>query len=140
MSLKSDCLSYLESVKIELNKEFPENEQLTDSLFMNFSDFANDDYEGVSDNRIYRLYLCLLKDLIVVSFENNASKSFMRGFFKRLNNKSVTDYLSSLTKTQTVNFKSPLNAMVYEFVYWQESDHKKELKLNSLINRINSWM
>ena len=140
MSLKSECVSYLEKANLELNKEFPKNEQLSDSLFMMFSDFVNDDYEGISDNKIDKLYLCLLKDLIVVSFENNASKSFMRGFFKSLNNKSVTDYLSSITKTQTINFKSPLNAMVNEFVYWQESDHKKELKLNHLINRINSWM
>lgn len=140
MSSKSECLSYLEKAKLEFNKEFPQNEQLIDSLFIKFSDFVNDDYEGISDNKINRLYLCLLKDLIVASFESNASKSFMRGFFKMLNNKTVTDYLSSITKTQTINFKNPLNAMVYEFVYWQESDHKKELKLNNLINRINSWM
>ncbi len=140
MSLKSDCLSYLESAKFELNKEFTRNEQLIDILFDKISNFVSDDYEGMSDNKIYRLYLCLLKDLIVVSFESNASKSFMRGFFKILNNKTFTDYLSSVTKTQTINFKNPLNTMVYEFVYWQESDHKKELKLNHLINRINSWM
>lgn len=140
MGLNFECLAYLENAKLEFKNEFPKNEQLIDSLFMKFSGFVNDDYEGISDNRIYRLYLCLLKDLIVVSFENNASKSFMRGFFKILNNKNITDYLSCLTKTQTINFKSPLNAMVNEFVYWQESDHKKELKLNYLINRINSWM
>ncbi len=140
MSLKSECLTYLKKAKVELKNEFPKNEQLIDSLFMKFSVFVNDDYDGISDNKIYRLYLCLLKDIVVVSFENNASKSFMRSFFKRLNNKTVTDYLSSITKTQTINFKSPLNVMVNEFVYWQESDNKKELKLNDLINRINSWV
>ena len=73
---------------------------MIDILFEKFSNFVRDDYEGVSDNKIYRLYLCLIKDMLVVSFENNASKSFMRGFFKILNNKTFTDYLSSVTKTQ----------------------------------------
>lgn len=140
MSLKSECLSYLEKTRFELNKEFPQNEHLIDILFDKFSSFVIDDYEGVSDNKIYRLYLCLIKDMLVVSFENNASKSFMRCFFKRLNNKSVTDYFFSLAKSQGIHFKYALNAMVNEFVCWQESDHKKELKLNNLINRINSWM
>lgn len=138
MSLKYECLTYLEKAKDELKNGFPENEQLINSLFIKFSDFANDDYEGISDNKIERSYFFLLKDLIVISFESNASKSFLRSFFKSLNNKYVVDYLSSIT--QKVNFKSSLNVMVNEFVYWQESDHKKELKLNQLLNRIDSWI
>ena len=107
MSLKSECLTYLEKAKDELKNGFPENEQLINSLFIKFSDFANDDYEGISDNKIERLYFFLLKDLIVISFENNASKSFMRNFFKSLNNKYVVDYLSSITPK--VNFKNSFN-------------------------------
>lgn len=138
MSLKSECLTYLEKSKDELKNGFSKNEQLIDSLFIKFSDFVNDDYEGIPDNKIERLYFFLLKDLIVISFENNASKSFMRNFFKSLNNKYVVDYLSSITPK--VNFKNSFNVMVNEFVYWQESDHKKELKLNQLLNRIDSWI
>ena len=138
MSLKSECLTYLEKAKDELKNGFSKNEQLIDSLFIKFSDFVNDDYEGIPDNKIEILYFFLLKDLIVISFENNASKSFMRNFFKSLNNKYVVDYLSSITPK--VDFKNSFNVMVNEFVYWQESDHKKELKLNQLLNRIDSWI
>ncbi len=140
MNLKSECLSYSENAKIELNKAFPQNKQQIEILFKRISDFLNDDYKGISDNKIYRLYLCLLKDLIIISFENNVSKSFMRSFFKRLENKIVIDYLSSLTKKQILDFNSPLDRLVNEFVYWQDSDHNKELKLNHWINLIDDWM
>jgi len=140
MSSKNDCLSYLRNAKSELDNDSPENGQLTDSLFAIFSDFVSSDYKGVSDNKIYRLYLYTLKEILNVAFENNASKSFMRSFFKKLNTKVITDYLSSLSRSHSSDFKNTLSRMVTEFVYWQESDHKKELKLNHLTELIDNWM
>lgn len=140
MSLKSECLSYMENAKVELKKESPKNEELIEELFVIFIDYVNADYNGVSDGKIYRIYLDTIKDMLYFAFENNASKSFMRSFFKTLNDKRVTDFLSKRTKCKSPHFKYALNTIVYEFVYWQESDNTKEHKLNHLINRINSWM
>ena len=140
MSVKSECLSYLVSAKAELTQSFPQSEQLTDSLFAVFSDFATGDYEGISENKIYRSFLNTLTEIIEIAFENRASKSFMRSFFKALNNQNIINYLSELAPTHTSDFKISLERLVSEFVYWQESDQKKELKLNYLKDIIESWM
>ena len=140
MSVESECLSYLTSVKTELTQSFPQNEQLSDSLFAVFSDFVTGDYEGISENKIYRSFLNTLTEIIEIAFENRASKSFMRSFFKALNNQNIINYLSELAPTHTSDFKNSLKRLVSEFVYWQESDHKKELKLNYLISIIDSLM
>ena len=140
MSVESECLSYLTSVKTELTQSFPQSEQLTDSLFAVFSDFVTGDYEGISENKIYRSFLNTLTEIIEIAFENRASKSFLRSFFKALNNQNIINYLSELAPTHTSDFKISLERLVSEFVYWQESDQKKELKLNYLIDIIESWM
>ena len=140
MSVKSECLSYLASTKAELTHNFTQSEQLTDSLFAVFSDFVTGDYEGISENKIYRSFLNTLTEIIEIAFENRASKAFMRSFFKALNNQNIINYLSDLAPKHTSDFKISLERLVSEFVYWQESDHKKELKLNYLISIIESWM
>lgn len=140
MSVKSECLSYLVSAKAELTHNFTQSEQLTDSLFAVFSDFVTGDYEGISENKIYRSFLNTLTEIIEIAFENRASKSFMRSFFKALNNQNIINYLSELAPTHTSDFKISLERLVSEFVYWQESDQKKELKLNYLKDIIESWM
>ena len=140
MSVKSECLSYLVSAKAELTHNFTQSEQLTDSLFAVFSDFVTGDYEGISENKIYRSFLNTLTEIIEIAFENRASKSFMRSFFKALNNQNIINYLSELAPTLTSDFKISLERLVSEFVYWQESDQKKELKLNYLISIIDSVM
>ena len=140
MSVKSECLSYLVSAKAELTHNFTQSEQLTDSLFAVFSDFVTGDYEGISENKIYRSFLNTLTEIIEIAFENRASKSFMRSFFKALNNQNIINYLSELAPKHTSDFKNSLKRLVSEFVYWQESDQKKELKLNYLISIIDSLM
>ena len=140
MSVKSECLSYLVSAKAELTHNFTQCEQLTDSVFAVFSDFVTGDYEGISENKIYRSFLNTLTEIIEIAFENRASKSFLRSFFKALNNQNIINYLSELAPTHTSDFKISLERLVSEFVYWQESDHKKELKLNYLISIIDSLM
>ena len=80
-------------------KEYPDKEDIINSISAIFSDFVSEDYEGITENRIYRLFLNTLKEILNTAFENNCSKSFLRSFFKRLNNKNVNAYLSSLAKS-----------------------------------------
>lgn len=139
MSLKSECLLYFESAMTEYRKEYPDKEDIINSISAIFSDFVSEDYEGITENRIYRLFLNTLKEILNTAFENNCSKSFLRGFFKILNNKKVTDYLSSLAKTKSIDIKYQLHRLYNEFVYWAESDTTKDNKLNKLIDLIESW-
>ena len=139
MSLKSESLLYVETAMAEYSNEFSDKEDLIHSLSVIFSDFLNEDYDGLTENRIYRLYLDTLKEIIITAFENDASKSLLRGFFKILNNKKVTDYLSSLAKSKSSDIKFLLERLYTEFVYWAESDITKDNKLNKLIDLIESW-
>ncbi|MBQ6931735.1 MAG: hypothetical protein IJN38_06340, partial [Clostridia bacterium] len=115
MSLKSECLLYFESAMTEYRKEYPDKEDIINSVSAIFSDFVSEDYEGITENRIYRLFLNTLKEILNTAFENNCSKSFLRGFFKILNNKKVTDYLSSLAKTKSIDIKYQLHRLYNEF-------------------------
>lgn len=101
MSLKAECSSYLTNAKTELNTTLPKKEQLTDNLFTIFLNFADNDYENISENKIYRSFLNTLIEIIELAFESRASKSFLRSFFKKLSNKAVTDYLSNLAPKHT---------------------------------------
>ena len=139
MSLKSECLLYFETAMTEYGKEFPDKEDLVNGLSAIFSDFLSEDYDGLTENRIYRLYLNTLKEIINTAFESDASKSFLRGFFKILNNKKIIAYLSSLAKTKSADIKYQLHRLYTEFVYWAESDTTKESKLQKLIDLIDSW-
>lgn len=139
MSLKSECLLDFETAMNEYSKEFPDREDLVTDLSVIFSDFLSEDYDGLTENRIYRLYLNALKEIINTAFENDASKSFLRGYFKRLNNKKVTDYLSSLAKTKSADIKYQLERLYTEFVYWADSDTTKETKFEKLIDLIDGW-
>lgn len=98
MLLKKKCLSYLELEKIKPNEEFPKYEITTEELFVQVSDFVNKDFEGIPENKIYRLYLKQLKDMICYAFNNNVSKA---SFFKKLNNKNMAEYLTGIMKNNT---------------------------------------
>ena len=79
--MKKDCLSYLEFEKVKLNEEFPKYESVTEELFVQVSDFMNNDFDGISENKIYRFFLDKLKDITFYAFDRNVSKAYMRSFF-----------------------------------------------------------
>lgn len=79
--MKKECLSYLEIEKIKLNEEFPKYETVTEELFIRVSDFMNNDFDGISENKIYRLFLDKLKDVTRYAFDSDVSKAYMRSFF-----------------------------------------------------------
>ena len=47
--MKKDCLSYLEFEKVKLNEEFPKYESVTEELFVQVSDFMNNDFDDISE-------------------------------------------------------------------------------------------
>ena len=75
--MKKDCLSYLEFEKVKLNEEFPKYESVTEELFVQVSDFMNNDFDDISENKIYRFFLDKLKDITFYAFDRNVSKAYM---------------------------------------------------------------
>ncbi len=138
--MKKDCLSYLEFEKVKLNEEFPKYESVTEELFVQVSDFMNNDFDDISENKIYRFFLDKLKDIIFYAFDRNVSKAYMRSFFKKLNNKNVVEYLTSIMKTKSIDISNIMKRFVNFFVYWQDSDNTKEKKLEEIIKLLDGWM
>ena len=138
--MKKDCLSYLEFEKVKLNEEFPKYESVTEELFVQVSDFMNNDFDDISENKIYRFFLDKLKDITFYAFDRNVSKAYMRSFFKKLNNKNVVEYLTSIMKTKSIDISNIMKRFVNFFVYWQDSDNTKDNKLEEIIKLLDGWM
>ena len=138
--MKRECLSYLEIEKIKLNEEFPKYETVTEELFIRVSDFMNNDFDGISENKIYRLFLDKLKDVTRYAFDSDVSKAYMRSFFKRLNNKNVIEYLADIMQTKSTDIRNIMKRFVNFFVYWQDSDNTMDKKLEEIIKLVEGWM
>lgn len=136
MNVRKECLSYLQTEKIKLSEEFLKHKLITEELFVKIIDFVNIDFEGIPENKIYRCFLEMLKDIIHYAFDNNASKAYMRSFFKRINNKCVLEYLRGLMKGKSVEIKNIINSLINFFVYWQVCDSTRK----EIIERIEGCM
>ena len=135
--MKKDCLSYLEFEKVKLNEEFPKYESVTEELFVQVSDFMNNDFDDISENKIYRFFLDKLKDITHYAFDGDVSKAYMRSFFKKLNNKNVVEYLTSIMKTKSIDISNIMKRFVNFFVYWQDSDNTKDKKFEEIIKLLD---
>lgn len=139
ITLKTDCRCYLENEKDKLIEEVPKYENVTIELFSKVLNYINDDFDGLSENKAYRYLLDTLKDAIYFCFEQNVSKSYMRNFFKKLNNRKLIDYLTSFMKTKATDIRFIMDRLVIFFVYWQDSDHTKDNKLKEIIKWLDEW-
>lgn len=140
MILKKECLSYLEFEKNKLNEEFPKCEITTEELFAQINDFMNNDFDGISESKIYRLFLDKIKDVTYYALDNGASKAYMRSFFKKLNNRNMVEYLTGIMKTRAADINNVMKRFVKFFVYWQDSDNTKDRKIEEIIELVNEWM
>ena len=140
MALKKECVSYLELEKMKLIEEYPKYKLITEELFVQINDFMNNDFDGVSENKIYRLFLEKLKHITQYALNSGVSKAYMRNFFKKLNNRSVLEYLTGIMKTKSTDIKSIMGIFVNSFVYWQASDVTKDQKADEIIKLVDGWM
>ena len=139
MVTKKECLLYLEIEKTKLNEEFPKYKVTTEELFVQISDFVSDDFDGISENKIYRLFLDKLKDVICHALGLGVSKVYMMKLFKTLNDKNVIEYLTSTMKTKTADINNIMKRFINFFVYWQSSDNTKDKKLEEIIKLVEGW-
>lgn len=140
MVFKQECLSYLELEKTRLIEEFPKYQFITEELLLRINKFINIDFDGISENKIYRMFLGILKDITYYALDNRASKSYMRSVFKILNNKIVIQFFTSIMKSKAIDIPNIMERFVNFFVYWQNSDKTKEQKREEIIEFVDGWM
>lgn len=139
MKSNTECLIYLENAKAQLTEEFPDNNDLSNTVFLRIFDFINEDFDGIAENKIYRMFINELIEIIELSFENDASKSYLRSFFKKLNNRRFTTCLSKSMPSKSDDIKRIIDRLVNFFVY-QDGINKKEHKLDKVMSYLNAEM
>ena len=139
MNINNECLTYLESAKFQLTEEFPNNSDLCNRLFLKICDFVDEDFDGIVENKIYRSFIGQFIDIIEVSFENNASKSYLRSFFKKLNNRIFINYLSTLMPSKSDDISFTIDRLVNFFVY-QDTSSSKEYRLDEVLSYLRAEM
>ena len=102
--------------------------------------FVCTDFNGVSENKIFRIFLNTFKDVIEFSFQNDASKSYMRTSFKKLNNKKFLDYLSVYMPAKSTVIKFIMDRFVNFFVYQQDFSISKEYRLKEIVDFVNEYI
>ena len=141
MNKKTDLIGYLEQGIHKLNVEFPKNEQSTSALFQKVVDFLNADFEEMTDNCIYRYFLTSFKELIGFAFETGVSKSYLRCFFKHLNNQLFIGYLGNYAKTRANDIQLVMDRFVDFFITsWQGCDNDRSKVLNNIVSSIDYWI
>lgn len=133
----AECLVYLKKAKAELIEEYPNNNDLTNTLFLKICDFADEDFDGIAENKIYRSFIAELIDIVEISFDKNASKSYLRSFFKILNNSSFTNRLSKSMPSKSGDTKRVIDRLVNFFVY-QDGISQKEQRLKAIVNYLKA--
>ena len=139
MNSNTECMKYLEKAKAELIDEFPNNNDLSNTLFLKICDFVNEDFDGIAENKIYRSYIYVLIDIIEIAFESDASKSYLRSFFKKLNCSSFTNCLSKSMPSKSGDTKRVIDRLVNFFVY-QDGINQKEHRLEVIVNYLKDKM
>lgn len=140
MATNKDCILYLDDTKAQLIEEFPTNKELTEKIFLMVYNFVCTDFNGVSENKIFRIFLNTFKDVIEFSFQNDASKSYMRTIFKKLNNKKFLDYLSVYMPAKSTVIKFIMDRFVNFFVYQQDFSISKEYRLKEIVDFVNEYI
>lgn len=140
MATNKDCILYLDDIKAQLIEEFPTNKELTEKIFLMVYNFVCTDFNGVSENKIFRIFLNTFKDVIEFSFQNDASKSYIRTIFKKLNNKKFLDYLSVYMPAKSTAIKFIMDRFVNFFVYQQDLSISKEYRLKEIVNFVNEYI
>ena len=139
MNSNTECMKYLEKAKAQLIEEFPNNNDLNNTLFLKICDFVNEDFDGIAENKIYRSFILVLIDIIEIAFESDASKSYLRSFFKKLNCNSFTNCLSKSMPSKSGDTKRVIDRLVNFFVY-QDTSSSKEYRLDEVLSYLRAEM
>lgn len=130
--MRQQCINAIKSEQENINKEFPKYKNLTNNVFERITDFANEDFEGVSDNKRYRCFLDLCRDILTTAFEQDAQKSYLRMVFKTLKNEDISKYFSCVMQSRSKDFQVVRDGLVIRFITsWQGMqpyDKDKKLK------------
>lgn len=136
--MREKCLSTVEHEKTLIDNEFPKQKDLTNRIFVEILDFINQDFDGISDNKRYRCFLDLYKNILIISFQENASKAYLRMIFKAMKNKDISKYFSHIMQSRSKYFQDTVDRLCNIFTY-VHIEGQKDKKLKKILDLLNGW-
>lgn len=138
--MRKQCIAAIESEQRNINKEFPKYENLTNSIFTKITNFVNEDFDGISDNKRYRYFLDLCRDILITAFEQDTQKSYLRMVFKTLKNEDISKYFSCVMQSRSNDFRVVRDGLVIRFITsWQDMiPYDKDKKLKEFLRYLDN--
>ena len=130
---KNDYNKLLDTLSAQLNIYYPDKEDLTKYLLFKINDFIETDFEGTSDNKIFHNFLITLQEMIEFSFENDATKSYLRMVFKTINNEPFLKEFNRLMPSKEKNINFLFNKLYNLFVY-QDATSSHDYRLTEILD------
>ena len=139
MTVLEEFTAYLDKKTAEIIKDFPALKALTLRLTDKIKDFTEEDFEGVNENKVYRIFLDTVREIVNISIEENATKSYMRSFFKALDSKEVHKALTPFMQSKAEKVKSITDRMVNFYVY-QDPTSSEEYRKSEIMRYLDNMM
>lgn len=138
--MRQKCIEAISREKSEIMQEFPKYKELTDFIFTKITDFAEEDFEGISDNKRYRYFLDLCRDILTEAFERDAQKSYLRMVFKALKNEDISKYFSHVMQSRSNDFQVVRDGLIIRFIAnWQGMiPYDKDKKLKEFLRYLDN--
>ncbi|MBR2413630.1 MAG: hypothetical protein IKB13_03955 [Clostridia bacterium] len=130
MCSQDRCIAYFDTEKEKLLADYPQKEQLTQDSFALVCDFVCSDFSGISEHKVFRAFLDMLKEIVENAFTCDAPKSYLHVFVKSLHTETVVDALALHMKTRKADVNDVLWALKQYIVHTQaasEAEYKKSV-------------
>lgn len=139
MTVLEEFTAYLDKKTAEIIKDFSAFEALTLRLADKIKDFAEEDFEGVNENKVYRIFLDTVREMVEISIEEKASKSYLRCFWKVLDSKVAHKALTPFMQSKAEKVKSITDRMVNFYVY-QDPTSSEEYRKSEIMRYLDNMM
>ncbi len=130
MCAVDNCVAYLNAAKVKLLAEYPQLALFTQDSFSSVCDFVCCDFSGISEHKVFRAFLDMLKEIVENAFTCDAPKSYLHVFVKSLHTETVVDALALHMKTRKADVNDVLWALKQYIVHTQaasEAEYKKSV-------------
>ncbi len=130
MCSQNCCIAYFDTEKEKLLADYPQKEKLTHHSFSLLCDFVCSDFSGVSEHKVFRSFLDVLKDIVENAFACDAPKSYLHAFVRSLHTETVADALTLHMKTRKADVNNVLWALKQYIVHTQtasDAEYKKSV-------------
>ncbi|MBR3954070.1 MAG: hypothetical protein IKJ63_01185 [Clostridia bacterium] len=130
MCAVDNCVAYLNAAKVKLLAEYPQLALFTQDSLASVCDFVCCDFSGISEHKVFRSFLDMLKDIIENAFTCDAPKSYLHALIRCLHDETVINALSLHMKERKSDVSYVLHGLKQYIVHTQaasEAEYKKSV-------------